>query len=228
VNRIFAPGSATPEAQFKAVRKAADRGLYVVVRIDPMFPGITDTLDEFESLVVRAKAEGANHIVASLCDIDREHQPKFFKYIEMHFPEHYELWRKIYREWIGNDLNPTITYRRKIFSMCKKICDTHRITFSLCMEFEKVGNRYRGLNEDYMTSKVCEGKCIPIYYRKNLTAPFKPMAGCDGNCLAYAKYHHRDAHEHCKLACGFQKLGHADALRYEDYVMLHPGQKTLF
>jgi hypothetical protein len=39
---------------------------------------------------------------------------------------------------------------------------------ALCMEFEKMVNNkimYRGLNDEFMTIKICEGKIVPLYHR---------------------------------------------------------------
>ncbi|MCP8315165.1 MAG: hypothetical protein H3Z53_12480 [archaeon] len=223
--KIFSPKGAKVEQQFKAVMKAVDRGLYTVVRMDPLFPGITDDEDSIRELVMRAKQEGAKHMIFSICDIDSEHLLKIFNLIREIFPDAYQIWKKIYVEKVGRDYDASIDYRRKIFKICRNICDEIGITMALCMEFEKmVGNKimYRGLNDEFMTSKVCEGKIVPLYHRWKIDEQFKPISNCDGNCLAYAK-----GRGSCNLACNFPKMGKAQALRLEDYKSLRPSQMTL-
>lgn len=225
IRKIFSSRGATVEQQFKAVREAADRGLYVVVRMDPLFPGITDDESSIRELVVRAKQEGAKHVIFSLCDIDAEHLLDVFNLIREFFPDAYPKWKKIYVEKIGRDYNASIEYRRRVFRICRKICDEIGVTMALCMEFERIiGNKimYKGLNDEFMTSNVCEGKIVPLYHRWKLDEQFKPIKNCDGNCLAYAK-----GIGSCNLTCNFPKIGRAQALKLEDYKSLRPSQMTL-
>ncbi len=225
IRKIFSPRGAKVEQQFDAVRKATDRGLYTVVRMDPLFPGITDNENSIRDLVMRAKQEGAKHMIFSLCDIDSEHLSKIFNIIREFFPDAYPIWKKIYVEKIGRDYNASIDYRRKIFKICRDICDDIGVTMALCMEFERIFNKkimFKGLNDEFMTSKVCEGKIVPLYHRWKLDEQFKPIMNCDGNCLAYAK-----GRGSCNLACNFPKMGRAQALKLEDYKSFRPSQLTL-
>jgi len=215
--KVFSPGGSTVEEQFKAVRKCADLGLYTVVRMDPIMPGITDNPKEIEQVVERAKIEGAKHMIFSVCDLGDAWRDRLLKVIKEHYPHAYPLWLKIYTERVGNSFSADISYRKKIFALARKICEKYGLTMSLCMEFEIVRKNgriwYKGLNEEFMTSKVCEGLITPIYYRKSLKENFRPFEKCDGDCLSCAKGLKTPV-------CGSPILSKAPALRLNDYKKL--------
>ncbi|MCS7386351.1 MAG: hypothetical protein DRJ18_01710 [Candidatus Methanomethylicota archaeon] len=218
VNRLFAPGGASVEEQFKAVRRCADRGIFTVVRMDPLFPGITDDERSIRSLVERAKAEGAKHIIFSLCDIGRPgelRRRRLLSLVKEHFPDAFEVWRRVYRYSQDGD----VEYRKGVFKVARRICDEVGVTMALCMEFEEVELNgevfYRGLNELFMSSTSCEGLDTPIYWRSRLDENFKPLKGCNGACLLCAKGLQVPI-------CGQRALMKASALRYRDYRSMRP------
>lgn len=213
VRLAFSPGGSTVEEQFKAVRRAADRGLYVVVRMDPLFPGLTDDRGSIEEVVARAAAEGARHMIFSVCDLDEPWAQGTLKVVEERFPWALEAWRRVYRWRRGSRAEADVSYRRAVFKRAREACMEAGVTMALCMEFERRGSRFRGLNEDFMTSTCCEGKETPIYYRSSLGERFKPLEGCNGNCLACAKGLQRPI-------CGSPKLAEASALKLRDYKAL--------
>ncbi|RLE50388.1 MAG: hypothetical protein DRJ21_01745 [Candidatus Methanomethylicota archaeon] len=223
INRIFAPNGASVEEQFKAVRRFADWGVYTVVRMDPLFPGITDDEKSIRELVERAKLEGAKHIIFSLCDVGRVGESRrriLFNIVREHFPDAYNLWLKVYRFNQDGD----IEYRRRVFKIARKICDEIGVTMALCMEFEEIIVNgkvyYRGLNEEFMTSRSCEGLDIPVYWRDKLDEPFKPLENCNGACLLCAKGIQ-------KPVCGQLPFIRASALRYRDYRRMKPRYSNL-
>ncbi|MEM4699897.1 MAG: radical SAM protein, partial [Candidatus Nezhaarchaeales archaeon] len=192
VRRAFAPGGSSAEDQFRAIRRAADRGLYVVVRMDPLLPGITDGRRSIEEVVARAAREGARHAIFSVCDLGEPWAEATLRVVEERFPWALGAWRRVYRWRRGSPrADADIRYRREVFKQAREVCSSLGLTMSLCMEFEEVwgeeGLRFRGLNEDFMTSTCCEGKETPIYYRTSLKERFRPLDGCNGNCLACAK-----------------------------------------
>ncbi|MEM1545086.1 MAG: hypothetical protein QXY40_02415 [Candidatus Methanomethylicia archaeon] len=213
--QIFSPGSSSTEDQFKSVCRSADYGLFTIVRVDPLLPGITDDSETIEYIVSRGKHEGASHFIFSLCDLSSGWRNKTLRAVKEYFPEAYPLWLKIYSKGYLGGLN----YRLKVFKTAREICDKYRVTMALCMEFkilkDKGRLRYVGLNEEFMTSRNCEGVDIPIYYRRSLRDEFKPLEGCNGNCLFCAKGSQQPV-------CGEYKLMRADALKLKDYIRFKP------
>lgn len=209
--RLMSPGSDSADQQFRAVKKASALGLFTVVRIDPYFTFV-DSMKNVETLVRRAKKAGARHIVFSCVDIPlsikRQVLERLNSYNEL-LKTRYQI---LFMDLQGRDLNLNIDYRRTLFSRVRGICTKYGLTFALCMEFERRGDRYYGLNDYYMTAPACEGLRVPIYHRNTLGEKFKPIEGCDGNCLAFAK-----GKGTCGLVCGVNELGEARALKLSDY-----------
>ncbi|MEM0232190.1 MAG: hypothetical protein QXG78_03700, partial [Candidatus Methanomethyliaceae archaeon] len=81
--------------------------------------------------------------------------------------------------------------------------------------FYKIGRKYKGMNEEFMTSKVCEGKIVPVYFRKSLKENFKPIIGCDGDCLSCAK-------GISYPICGKSLLAEAGSMTFQKYLKLKP------
>jgi len=223
VNSVFSPNGARVDDQLKGIRRCVDRGIFTVVRMDPLFPGITDDEKTIRELVECAKNLGVSHIIFSLCDVGRRgesRRTKLFNVVKEFFPEAFQLWLKVYASSQDGD----ITYRRRVFSLARRICDEVGVTMALCMEFEKVkvGGKvvYRGLNEDYMSSLSCEGINVPIYWRKSLDENFKPLEGCNGACLLCAKGVQRPV-------CGQPSLMRASALKLRDYLNMRPKYSDL-
>lgn len=217
LRKVFSPGGSSVEEQFRAVRRCADLGIYAIVRMDPIMPGITDSEGSIEQLVERAKIEGARHLIFSVCDLGDPWRDRLLRVIREHYPEAYLTWLKLFKERIGNSFSADINYRRSTFSLARKICEKYGVTMSLCMEFEVVREgrrvRYRGLNECFMTSKVCEGMETPMYYRKSLKEGFRPFGKCNGDCLGCARGSSRPV-------CPAPLLHKAPALRFSDYKRL--------
>jgi len=223
--QFMSPNGDSIDQQFSAVERTSKRGIFTVVRIDPWFPYIDD-LNNIETLVKRAEKAGAKHIIFSYVDIPLSIKHQILEQLDLYHasgkPKSYRgraqlsrLYQILYTDLQGRDLNAHIEFRREVFAAAKEICTKHSLTFALCMEFECRGDRYFGLNEDYMTSPACEGLKVPVYRRDSLDEKFSPIEGCDGNCLAFAK-----SKGSCNLACGTPTLAEAGALRLSNYLKM--------
>lgn len=182
LRKILAPGGATTEELFDNLKRLSKNGIFAVCRVDPIFPFITDKEKELSKIIERAIDFGAKHIIASILDIPLRIKNFILYKIKKHFG--YEIYSKyvfLYKEKIGY-LNADIDYRRKIFEFLRELCDKQKITFSLCMEYELKDNKILGLNQEFMSSKNCEGMDIPLYIRKGKR--FEVLYDCLGNCLS--------------------------------------------
>jgi DNA repair photolyase len=219
----LAPKADTFDQQLGAIRLARASGIkHVVARFDPIIPTVLDDPVDIESMFDAVKSAGAAHVIASSVDIPGAIKNVFFdrvKKLSRDFPR----FKSIYTndQAVGKDLNATMEYRRWLFGTMKEMASKRGLTFSLCMEFEVIRDggsiRYRGLNEDFATSKACEGIDTPIYYRESLSDNFKPLPeripGCDGNCLASAK----GKDWSCKGACNCEPFTKATPLEEKHY-----------
>ena len=181
LRKIFAPGGATTYELFNNLKILSKNNIFSVLRIDPIFPFITDKKEELFKLIERAIDCGVKHIVASILDIPIRIKGLVLNTIKRYFGlDIYYKYLSLYKEKIGY-LNANIDYRKNIFGFLREFCDKKKITFALCMEYEFKDGEIFGLNSEFMTSKNCEGIDIPIYVKENNV--FKPIYNCLGNCL---------------------------------------------
>ncbi len=172
---------ATTSQLFKNIEKLSKSGIHCVCRIDPIIPFITDNKKDLILLIKRAVDSGVNHIVASVMDIPIAIKNDILNYVQFKFG--IDVRRKIeelYCEKIGMWLNADINYRKNIFSLLRENCDKFKVSFALCMEYEKKNGKIIGLNKEFMSSNNCEGIDIPIYFR--MDKKFYPYI-CKGDCL---------------------------------------------
>jgi len=193
LRKIFAPGGANTEELFDNLKRLSKNNIFCVLRIDPIFPYITDKKEDLAKLIERALDSGAKHIVVSILDIPLRIKGLVLNRIKKYFGYSiYQKYLSLYKEKIGY-LNAKVNYRRSVFEFLREFCDKKKITFALCMEYELKDGEIFGLNQEFMSAKNCEGIDIPIYVRKN--DKFEPLYNCLGNCL------------NCKEAlCGIEDL----------------------
>lgn len=182
LRKILAPGGADTNSLLSNIKKAEDKNIFSVARIDPIFPYITDDFKDLEILIKKIRDLGTNHIIASILDIPLNMKKVILKKIKLHFGIDVGYnYNKLYRENIDGWLNADIDYRKRIFDFLKKACEKQKISFSLCMEYEMINKKCKGLNQKFSDSVNCDGVNIPVYVRKK--EKFYPVADCYGNCL---------------------------------------------
>ncbi|MGQ9629810.1 MAG: radical SAM protein [bacterium] len=175
------PFGASTRQLLENIERMARRGIFAVCRIDPILPYINDEEENLRKLVREAVNRGAKHIVSSCLDIFRRVEEDTYKGLENFSGDLLPSYRELYVERIRENLHARIEYRRRLFATLRQICDESKVTFALCMEYERDGKRIRGLNRDFATSRNCEGIDIPIYRRRGNI--FVPISDCDGACL---------------------------------------------
>jgi len=194
LRNILAPQGASNNVLFRNLERMAKKGIYAVCRIDPIFPYITDRKSDFQQLIKRAKDSGAKHMIASALDIPLKIHREVFNKINNYFGPGVEFdYRKLYIENIDGYLNAKVEYRKKVFDNLRNICENFAMTFALCMEYELIDGKPKGLNREFSSSRNCEGIDIPVYRREK--EKFVPATDCRGDCLNCAE-----------AKCGIQDL----------------------
>ncbi len=182
LRKILVPQGASTSDLFENLNRMSRKGIFAVVRIDPVFPFITDDKTHLQEIVVRARDCGVKHIVASVLDIPVATKYEVLDWIRENFGEKmYERYVNLYDHRIGNYLHARLDYRMMIFEYLRGLADKYKMTFALCMEYKLEGKKIEGLNQYFMSSTNCEGIDIPVYIRKG--KKFYPAADCSGNCL---------------------------------------------
>lgn len=182
LRKILVPQGADTWELFQNLNRMSKKGIFAVVRIDPIFPFISDDKVHLRELIMRARDCGVKHIVASVLDIPVATKNEVLNWIRDNFGDDiYKNYLKLYTERIGNYFHARLDYRMRIFEYLREIADKNKMSFALCMEYKLEKGKVEGLNRYFMSSTNCEGIDIPIYIRKG--RKFYPAADCKGNCL---------------------------------------------
>jgi DNA repair photolyase len=182
LRKILVPRGASNDVLFRNLERMAEKGIYAVCRIDPIFPYLTDNKSGFQQLIKRAKDSGAKHIIVSVLDIPIKIHKEVLNEMKTNFGTGIEFdYRRLYVENIDGYLNARIDYRKKVFDILRNICENLDMTFALCMEYELIDGKPRGLNREFTSSRNCEGIDIPVYRR--VKEKFVPATDCRGDCL---------------------------------------------
>ena len=182
LRKVLVPYGATTDELFENISLLSENGIFSVCRIDPVFPYITDDPKKIEEVIQRAKDSGCTHIVASCLDIPLKILNQVLDIIDKKFGTTCKWdYQKLYTENIDGYMHAKVDYRKSLFDKLRNICERKNLTFALCMEYELVDGKPRGLNREFMSSLNCEGIDIPIYIRKK--DKFYPTTNCKGNCL---------------------------------------------
>ncbi|MCD6082669.1 hypothetical protein J7J59_00935 [Candidatus Aerophobetes bacterium] len=182
LRKILVPRGASTDVLFQNLERLSKEGIFAVCRIDPIFPYITDRVKDLEEIIERARSSGVTHIIASVLDIPVKIKENILQNIKRYFGVGMEWdYRRLYKENIDGYLHADIDYRKRVFDALRNICERKNLTFALCMEYEIKKDEVRGLNQEFMSSRNCEGIDIPIYIRKE--DKFYPACDCKGDCL---------------------------------------------
>jgi len=183
LNKLFVPYGADAVSLLGNIRQMSKKGIFSVLRIDPILPYLTDGRNELKELIGKGRDSGVRHIIASVVDIPLSIKKEFLYFIRKHFGVGiFEKYVSLYREIISNYLHADINYRLNIFDFLRQEADKAGLSFALCMEYEKMEDgEIEGLNRHFMSSVNCEGIDIPLYKRRG--DKFYPLYDCRGNCL---------------------------------------------
>lgn len=122
------------------IRELREYDIHVIGRIDPIFPYITDDLDEFEKLVCTLKNYGVKHIVSSVADIIPDALEREKEYLNSLSANMYQRYKSLYCDNINGRLHANIKYRERIFEALMRICEKNDMLFGITWEPDKNGN----------------------------------------------------------------------------------------
>lgn len=125
------PSAPSPSRRLAALGEASARGFACVCRIDPIVPGVNDSADGVEQLILKLRDAGVRQIVSSTFKKRADSAVRFRKL----FPEAEERSRPYYvdREVAGYTYL-TEERRRSYMRMVKEIAEGHGLAFSCCRE----------------------------------------------------------------------------------------------
>ncbi len=126
--------SASVEDLYATIRAMTSRGIFVIARIDPIYPYISDDWVEFEQLVGIMKACGVRHVVSSVADLPLGALEREADYLNTYAYGLADRYRDLYVEKIGSRLHTKIAYRRNAFQTMLDICQRAEMGFGITWE----------------------------------------------------------------------------------------------
>lgn len=136
------PRASAPKQRLKTIEKLS-KILPVICRFDPLIYPVNT--DEIKNLVKEVKSTGAKQIITSTYKA----KPDNFKRMITAFPEHKNLWHKLYikeGQRINRYLYPPKKLRENLITEVRETCLKEKIAFSSCRE---------GFN--FLNTAACDG-----------------------------------------------------------------------
>ncbi|UNQ73028.1 SPL family radical SAM protein [Infirmifilum sp. NZ] len=127
------PGAPSPQRRVKAVELLSREGVPVVVRLDPLIPGLNDSPESIAEVVDAAASAGARHVVSSTYKV----KPDNLRRMTEAFPEIIPRLRDLYfekGERLHGYLYAEKTYRREVLATVKSEAERRGLTFATCRE----------------------------------------------------------------------------------------------
>ena len=146
------PGASAPADRLRALEVLHSHGVPVGVRLDPVFPYLTDDEDSIEAVVEAAASAGARFLVTSTYKA----RPDSLKRITAMFPELAEVYTRLYRvegRWMHGYWYLPSRLRREIVERVRRAAMRHDLEFATCRE---------GMSSLH-TASTCDGShLIPL------------------------------------------------------------------
>ncbi|QOJ79388.1 radical SAM protein [Infirmifilum lucidum] len=127
------PGAPPPTRRIKAVEALSEAGVPVVVRFDPIIPGLNDDSNSIREVIEAAASAGAKHIVSSTYKV----KPDNLRRVTEAFPELIPRIRELYLERgerLHGYLYADSSYRVSVMRLVKEVAKRNSLTFATCRE----------------------------------------------------------------------------------------------
>lgn len=113
------PGAPVSSQRFDTIRTLSDAGIYCGITLMPILPYITDTPENIEQLVLKAKESGAKYILAFLGMTLREGQREYYyEQLDKRFPGLKENYFLRY----GNEYSCNVPNHKNLWALFESTC----------------------------------------------------------------------------------------------------------
>ena len=136
IRRLLEPNAADVPERLDNLKRLIHSGIRTELRMDPLVPGLTDTLDSFMSLLGKmAELKVKNAVASYLFMRPGIEAPKRLSYGDWSF---YPMAKKLYKhrvtDYCGHGVIwiPTTEYRKEKYALLKDIAASHGISLNLC------------------------------------------------------------------------------------------------
>ncbi len=118
LQRSLEPGTASPQARLELVRKITDAGLPCGVFVAPVLPGLTDSIEQLDTLLAEIAETGASGVTVLPLHLRPGAREWFAEWLAREHPELVPSYRQIYarganadiryRRWLGRRVGPLL------------------------------------------------------------------------------------------------------------------------
>jgi DNA repair photolyase len=121
---ILEPGAPPPSARFKALRLLASNGIQTGITLMPILPFIEDSISNINTIVQKAKQNGANYILPSFGMTLRDRQRSYYyNKLDIHFPGLSEQ----YHHTFGSDYFAPAQKMESLYKHFYALCERYNI-----------------------------------------------------------------------------------------------------
>ncbi len=121
--RILEPRAPRPDLRLQALKRLREAGLRAGVMCSPLMPGITDSAASMDAVARAAAKAGASFFVSGALFLKPCSLPTFFEFVERHFPEQVEAYRRRYEK----SAFVSATYRQRMAEVVGSLCRKYRL-----------------------------------------------------------------------------------------------------
>jgi DNA repair photolyase len=120
LSKVTEPNAPLSSLRFDAIKQLSDAGIYCGVMLMPVLPFITDTQENIEGIIYKAKESGAKYILAVMGMTLREGQREYYyQQLDRHFPGLKEKYTQLY----GNRYSYDVPEAKKLWYRFQTICN---------------------------------------------------------------------------------------------------------
>lgn len=137
---------ATVDELFTTIKVLSENQINTIVRIDPVYPYLTDDMSEFERLIEKLKDYGISCVLSSVADLVNHVLEREYHTLESIEIGLYERYKQLYTEHINGRWHAKLEYRDRIFKQQQLICKKHQMSYGITWEPDITGN---SINQKY-------------------------------------------------------------------------------
>jgi len=127
VAKIFEPNAPSPKERLEILRKVREVGLHGGVAYIPILPYISDSRDNLDEMIQKAKEYGADYVFVGALTLYGQGKKIFLKAIERYFPELLTKYKRMYAKSFQPDRN----YQKRLHSIAMALCRKNRIKYMI-------------------------------------------------------------------------------------------------
>jgi DNA repair photolyase len=121
LSRIIEPAAPVPSERFTALKTLSNAGIYTGMLVMPVLPFITDTAENIQALVQKAKQAGVKYSIGSMGMTLRDRQRDYYyQKLDQHFPGLKEKYIARYGEQYGVGVPEAMALKNVFESQCKQ------------------------------------------------------------------------------------------------------------